>query len=78
MIEYFTALVISYTLQDHAVYTTAWFESEKHCQTVMQRDLAQPLYNHILELYGKDIMMHCTVSNKVSKPALKPKPRPVK
>ena len=78
MIEYFTALVIAYNLQGEQIKTIAWFESQSHCQTVMNENLAQPLYDHIYDLYGNDISMQCIVSKQPSKPLVRPKPRPEK
>ena len=79
MIHYFTALVISYTLGDNPNnlgYTTAtiWFEREEHCYELMQSDATMPLYNYLLELYGKDISMRCKVTDHVSS-VIKPKLR---
>ena len=77
MIEYFTALVIAYNLQGEQIKTVAWFESQSHCQTVMNENLAQPLYDHIYDLYGSDISMQCIVSKQASK-LIRPKLRPEK
>ena len=77
MIEYFTALVISYTVQDHEIDTTVWFESEKHCASAMNSGSADGIYNHLYDLYGNDIMMVCHKSTTVSK-LIKPKLRPRK
>ena len=76
MLEYFTALVLSYTIDSHTVNTTVWFKSEKHCHQAMQLNIAQPLYDNLYDLYGNDIMMHCVVSDKISKKAIRPKLRP--
>tara|TARA_R110002012_G_scaffold115298_2_gene262239 strand:+ start:478 stop:714 length:237 start_codon:yes stop_codon:yes gene_type:complete len=78
MIEYFTALVIAYNLQGEQIKTVAWFKSQSHCQTVMNENLAQPLYDHIYDLYGNDISMQCIVSKQPSKTLVRPKPRPEK
>ena len=56
MIEYFTALIIAYNLQGEQIKTVAWFKSQSHCQTVMNENLAQPLYDHIYDLYCKTKM----------------------
>jgi len=76
MIEYFTALVISYGLRDQPVEAVVWFENQRECQHVMQADLADPLYNYLMELYGRGIMMRCEVSEEVSRELLRPRLRP--
>ena len=77
MIEYFTALVIAYSVQDQEIETTVWFESEKHCSSAMNSGSADGIYNHLYDLYGNDIMMVCHKSTTVSK-LIKPRPRPRK
>ena len=77
MIEYFTALVIAYNLQGEQIKTVAWFESQNQCQRVMNENHAQPLYDHIYDLYGNDISMKCIVSKQASK-LIRPKLRPEK
>jgi len=76
MIEYFTALVISYTLKGVEVEANVWFETHHECQQVMQDDLADPIYDYLLTLYGRDIMMRCIMSDQVSYEAIRPKLRP--
>ena len=66
VIEFFTALLIDYTLQGNKMRTTVWFETERHCQEVMDRNIAEPLYNYLYALYGNDMMMTCYVSEEVS------------
>jgi len=75
MIYYFTALVITYTIGVNEVNTVVWYENESHCQEAMDSGLSDPLYDHLYELYGNDIMMNCEVSDKVSY-MIKPKERP--
>lgn len=77
MIEFFTALVIAYTVQDYEIETTVWFESEKHCASAMRGGSADGIYNHLYDLYGNDIMMTCETSSRVSK-YVRPKLRPEK
>lgn len=74
MIEYFTALAISYVLHGVPVEARIWFETEAHCKKAMTR--SDELYETIYLLYGNDIMMSCEVSDVVSKQALRPKLRP--
>lgn len=75
MIEYFTALVLSYTLHNHEIDTVVWFESEQHCMKAMSSRTFDHFYDHIYELYGNDISMYCVVSearSKLVKPQLRP------
>ncbi len=76
VIEFFTALLIDYTLQGNKMRTTVWFETERHCQEVMDRNIAEPLYNYLYALYGNDMMMTCYVSEEVSHDLVRPKLRP--
>jgi hypothetical protein len=75
MIEYFTALVISYTVQNYDIDTVAWFENESHCMKAMQSRSVDNFYNYIYDLYGNDISMRCEVSTTRSK-IIRPKIRP--
>ena len=77
MIEYFTALILSYTLHGNDIDTIVWFESEKHCSTAMNSRTFDNFYDHMFELYGNDIMMSCYVSERQSK-LIRPKLRPSK
>jgi hypothetical protein len=76
MIYYFTALVISYSMDVGSVTTSyVWYDRELHCQEAMNDSLADPLYNQLYELYD-DLHMTCVVSDQVSfilKPRLRPK-----
>ena len=65
MIEYFTALVLSYTLHNHEIDTVVWFESEQHCMKAMSSRTFDHFYDHIYELYGNDISMFCFHFNKI-------------
>ena len=75
MIDYFTALVIAYTLHGHDIETAVWFESEKHCAKAMENRSADFMYDYLYDLYGNNISMGCYPTDKVSK-LIKPKPRP--
>lgn len=75
MIEYFTALLISYSVQDQKIDTAVWFESEKHCASAMNSGSADGIYNHLYDLYGNDIMMTCQTTDKVSS-LIRPRIRP--
>ncbi len=76
MIEYFTALVIAYTLQGHNIETAVWFRNERHCLRAMNNRSADMMYNYLYDLYGNQISMGCYPSEKVSK-LVKPKVRPL-
>ena len=73
MIEYFTALVISYHLHGEPIDAVIWFDTEARCETAMRN--SDGLYETIYLLYGNDIMMRCHKSDVVSK-ALRPVLRP--
>jgi hypothetical protein len=65
MIYYFTALVITYSMDAESVTTSyIWYDRERHCREALQ-ELADPIYNQIYELY-EDTSMQCVVSDKVS------------
>ena len=76
MLEFFTALIIEYKLQGHQMRASIWFESERHCQEVMNEDIAQPVYDRLYDLYGNDIMMTCHVTKEVSNELVRPRLRP--
>lgn len=75
MIYYYTALVISYAINGEPVKSVVWYDRERHCVEAMNDRLFDPVYDHLYELYGTDIMMTCHVSDKVSYKLL-PKLRP--
>ena len=73
MIYYFTALVITYSMDAESVTTSyIWYDRERHCQEALQ-SLVEPIYTQIFELYD-DTMATCHVSDEVSF-VLKPKLR---
>ena len=57
MIEYYTALVLSYTIQTHEIDTVVWFESERHCIKAMSSRTFDNMYDHIYELYMATIFL---------------------
>ena len=77
MIEFFTVLMIDYEMPAHnaAPLASIVYASENHCQQVMDQGLADPIYNHIVKLYGNDIYMTCIETDVVSS-ALRPRARP--
>ena len=77
MIEFFTVLMIDYEMPAHnaAPLASIVYASESHCQQVMDQGLADPIYDHIVRLYGNDIYMTCVERDVVSS-ALRPRARP--
>jgi len=77
MIEFFTVLMIDYEMPAHnaAPLASIVYASENHCQQVMDQGLADPIYDHIVRLYGNDIYMTCVETDVVSF-ALRPRARP--
>jgi len=66
MIYYFTALVISYSMDPGSVTKSfVWYDREWHCQEALDDGLADPLYTQLYELYD-DLEMRCVVSDEVS------------
>jgi len=66
MIYYFTALVISYSIDPGSVTKSfVWYDREWHCQEALDDGLADPLYTQLYELYD-DLEMRCVVSDEVS------------
>ena len=73
MIYYYTALVISYSMDpDTVTKSFVWYDRERHCQEALG-GLVDPLYTQIYELY-EDVMITCVVSDRVSY-VLKPRLR---
>ena len=77
MIEFFTVLMIDY---EAAAYNAAplasiVYATEKHCQEAMDQGLADPIYDHIMRLYGNHIYMTCVETDVVSS-VLRPRARP--
>lgn len=77
MIEFFTVLMIDYEMPEYnaAPIASIVYASENHCQQVMDQGLADPIYDHIVKLYGNDIYMTCVETDIVSF-ALRPRTRP--
>ena len=75
MIEYFTALSISYHLHRQPLDIIVWFENERHCSTAMNNRSADVMYDYLYDLYGNEISMGCYPTQKVSK-LIKPRIRP--
>ncbi len=74
VIEFFTVLIIDYKLQNNDMETRIWFETERDCQSALSK--VDPLYNHLLGLYGNDMMMRCYVTEEASHDLVRPKLRP--
>ena len=77
MVEFFTILFIDYEAPEYgmAPMASVVYATEDHCQEAMDRGLADPLYDHLMGLYGKDIMMWCYVTDEVSV-YVRPRARP--
>jgi len=77
MIEFFTILFIEYASPEYDMAPTASviYATEEHCQEVLDKGFADPIYDHLMKLYGNDIMMYCHVTDEVSK-LVRPKLRP--
>ena len=77
MIEFFTVLMIDYKMASFnaAPLASIVYASESHCQQVMDQGLADPIYDHIVKLYGNDIYMTCVETDVVSS-VLRPRARP--
>lgn len=77
MVEFFTILFIDYEAPEYGMSPMASvvYATEKHCQEAMDRGLADPIYDHLVSLYGNDIMMFCYVTDEVSA-YIRPKARP--
>ena len=77
MIEFFTVLMIDYeaAAYDAAPLASIVYATEKHCQEAMDQGLADPIYDHIMRLYGNNIYMTCVETDVVSS-VLRPRARP--
>jgi len=48
MIYYYTALVISYSMDQGSVTTSyIWYDRERHCREVLDAGLADPVYTQL-------------------------------
>lgn len=70
--EFFTALLISYAIDDAYVETRLWFDTEKRCETAMRN--SDDLYDTLYSLYD-DTMMACQRSDVLSH-SIRPRLRP--
>lgn len=77
MIEFFTILFIDYEMPEFDAAPLAYvvYATEEHCQQALDQGLADPLYDHLRSLYGKNIMMSCRVTDEVSM-FIRPRARP--
>lgn len=71
--EYFTALVIAYTLQQQPVETLIIFESRAQCEEALRA--SGPLYDAIDRDY-EETSMKCERSGVASRWTVRPKMRP--
>ena len=77
MIEFFTVLMIDYEMSslNEAPLAFIVYASESHCQEAMDRGLADPIYDHLVDLYGNRIYMTCVETDIVSS-VIRPRARP--
>jgi hypothetical protein len=77
MIEFITILFIDYEVPEYnmAPMASVVYAKEDHCQQAMDRGLADPIYDHLMDLYGNDMMMWCHVTDQVSV-YVRPRARP--
>ena len=77
MIEFFTILFIDYEAPSYgmAPMASVVYATEAHCQQALDDGLADPLYDHLMSLYGDDIMMFCYVTDTASS-IIRPRSRP--
>ena len=59
MIEFFTILFIDYEAPSYgmAPMASVVYATEAHCQQALDDGLADPMYDHLMSLYGDDIMI---------------------
>jgi len=72
MIEFFTALLIYYPLQDEELVSVIWFDSYAKCERVLRSDALHIIYDD-----KKDIHMTCDKTHIMSN-SIRPKSRPSK
>lgn len=72
MAEYFTALIIYYTLKGEEYYSPIWFKNYAECEKVLRLDTFQSIYNNI-----NDVHLSCKKSDEISREAFRPRKRPV-
>tara|TARA_R110002167_G_scaffold65441_11_gene185211 strand:- start:4785 stop:5015 length:231 start_codon:yes stop_codon:yes gene_type:complete len=70
MIEFFTALVIYYQVQENTMSAVIWFDSYAKCEKVLRSDALHVIYED-----KKDIHIACDKTHVMSK-ALRPRARP--
>ena len=68
--EFFTALLIYYPLQDMDMRSEIWFENYAKCEQVLRSDALLVIYDN-----PKDVHMNCTQSDQASS-SIRPKARP--
>jgi len=70
MIEFFTALIIYYQVQENTMSAVIWFDSYAKCEKVLRSDAL-----HIIYEDKKDIHITCDKTQHMSK-SIRPKTRP--
>lgn len=70
MIEFFTALVIYYPIQDEKMSAVIWFDNYAKCEKVLRSDALHIIYEN-----KKDIHIMCDKTRNMSNSS-RPKKRP--
>ncbi len=70
MVEFFTALLIYYPLQEDEMISVVWFDSYAKCEKVLRSDAL-----HILYEDKSDVHIACDKTHVMSK-SIRPKARP--
>ena len=70
MIEFFTALVIYYPIQDKEMNAVIWFDSYAKCEEVLRSEAL-----HIIYEDKKDVHIVCDETRNISR-GLRPRKRP--
>jgi len=70
MIEFFTALVIYYQVQENTMSAVIWFDSYAKCEKVLRSDALHIIYEN-----KKDIHIMCDKTRNISN-SFRPKARP--
>ncbi len=76
MIEFFTVLIMTYHIQGEPWEVRVVYDTEDRCYEAMNRDVIEPLYNQLYDLYGNDMMVSCYTTDLVSREPIRPRVRP--
>tara|TARA_R100000426_G_C4757972_1_gene85955 strand:+ start:368 stop:604 length:237 start_codon:yes stop_codon:yes gene_type:complete len=76
MIEFLTALVITYNVAGEPWETKVVYATEDHCHQAMNEGIIDPLYKQLFDLYGNDIIIRCHVTDYITQTPTRPRMRP--